>query len=100
MNTSKWIVTFAGVALVAGVALAGAPHNHETASNDGHQKMGMACGMAKTGAEPMMSCCHKAAAETSVCPMHAKSKAAAPSCHGEHAAEAPAADAPAHAGHH
>jgi hypothetical protein len=108
MNTSKWIAVLAGVALVTGVAIAGAKSDATE-----HKGMGMSCGMmakgemencpmhaAKAEAEPM-GCCQKEEANPASCPMHAEAKAAAPSCHGDHAAAAPdAKEAPAHAGHH
>ena len=106
MNTSKWIAVLAGVALVAGAAIAGA-------KSDATEHKGMSCGMmakgemencpmhaAKAEAEPM-GCCQKEEAKPAGCPMHAETKAAVPSCHGDHAAAAPdAKEAPAHAGHH
>lgn len=107
MNTSKWIVAFAGVALVAGVAMAGA--TRDTDSGSCHQAAVMACGMtakADTESCPMhaakaetkpMGCCEKPAVEPAGCPMHAEAKPAA-SCHG--ADSAAAKDAPAHSAHH
>lgn len=96
----------AGVALVTGVAIAGA--KQETVAHKG-----MSCGMmakgemencpmhpAKAEAQPT-GCCQKEEAKPAGCPMHAEAQAAAPSCHGDHAAAAPdAKEAPAHAGHH
>ncbi len=107
MNTSKWIVAFAGVALVAGVAIAGA--TRDTDSGSCHQTAAMACGMtakadtencpmhaAKAESKPM-DCCEKPAVEPAGCPMHAEAKPAAASCHGGDSA--PAKDTSAHAHH-
>ncbi|MGV3757683.1 MAG: hypothetical protein ACO1QS_20065 [Verrucomicrobiota bacterium] len=101
MNTSKWIVAFAGVALVAGVAIAGA--TRETDSGSCHQAVAKAdtenCPMHAAKAEHKpMGCCEKPAVEPAGCPMHAEAKPAAASCHGGDSATAK--DAPAHAGHH
>lgn len=101
MNTSKWIVAFAGVALVAGVAIAGA--TRETESSSCHQAAAQTamehCPMhaAKAEAKPI-GCCEKPATEPAGCPMHPQAKPATASCHGGDSAAAQ--DAPAHAGHH